>query len=138
MSYRDPGEHENHYVYLQGLWQSDEESIVHARATAECEDYVAFKMVGKKVAAVLSNGDGPVQRVLITMDDLPVPSELAGEDVMYDTVGESYVTVDRPRVYQLIDLPEYASHDLKLWSKSTGLEVFTITFEANIFEPEPF
>ena len=136
--YRDPGEYENHYVYFQGLWQSDEKSIVHARETAEYEDYVAFKMVGKKVAAILSNGDGSVQRVLITMDDLPVPSELAGEDVMYDTHGESYVTVDRPRVYQLIDLPEYASHDLKLWSKSTGLEVYTITFEANIFEPQPF
>ncbi|MYD50571.1 MAG: redoxin family protein [Dehalococcoidia bacterium] len=137
-AYRDPGEHENHYVYLQGLWQSDEKSIVHARETAEYEDYVAFKMVGKKVAAILSNGDGTVQRVLITMDGLPVPSELAGEDVMYDTHGESYVKVDRPRAYQLIDLPEYASHDLKLWSKSTGLEVYTITFEANIFEPQPF
>ena len=99
---------------------------------------MAFRMVGKKAAAVLSNGDGPVQRVLITMGGFPVPSELAGEDGMYDTHGESYVTVDRPRVYQLIDLPEYASHDLKLWSKSTGLEVYTITFEANIFEPQPF
>lgn len=137
-AFQDPGEHENHYVYLQGLWQSEEESIVHARGTAEYEDYVAFKMVGKKVAAVLSNGDGAVQRVLITMDGLPVPSELAGEDVMYDTDGESYVTVDRPRVYQLIDLPDYESHDVKLWSKSAGLKVYTITFEANIFEPEPF
>ena len=72
------------------------------------------------------------------MDGLPVPSELAGEDVMYDTHGESYVKVDRPRAYQLIDLPDYESHDVKLWSKSAGLEVYTITFEANIFEPEPF
>ncbi len=137
-AYRDPGEHENHYVYLQGLWKSDEESIIHARDTAEYEDYVAFKMVGEKAAAVLSNGNSPAQRVLITMDGAPVPSELAGEDVMYDTGGESYVTVDRPRVYQLIDLPEYGSHDVKLSSDSAGLEVYAITFEANIFEPEPF
>ena len=137
-AYRDTGEHENHYVYLQGLWRSEEESIVHARETAEYEDYVAFKVVGKKVAAVLSNGDSSVQQVRITMDGATVPSELAGEDVMYDTDGESYVTVDRPRVYQLIDLPDYESHDLKLWSKSAGLEVYKITFEANIFEPEPF
>ena len=46
--------------------------------------------------------------------------------------------VDHPRVYHLIDLPDYASHDLKLWSNSAGLEVYTITFEANAFEPEPF
>ena len=138
VTYRDPGEHDNHYVYLQGLWRSDRESIVHAGDTAEYEDYVAFKMVGKKAAAVLSNGNSPVQRVLITMDGAPVPSESAGEDVMYDTGGESYVTVDRPRVYQLIDLPEYGSHDVKLWSDSDGLEIYAITFEANIFEPEPF
>ena len=138
VEYRDPGEHENHYVYLHGLWRSDEESIVHSSDTAESEDYVAFKMVGKKAAAILSNGDSSVQRVRVTMDDAPVPQEMAGEDVLYDTDGESYVTVDRPRVYYLIDLPEYGSHDVKLWSNSAGLEVYTITFEANAFEPEPF
>ena len=138
VEYRDPGEHENHYVYLHGLWRSDEESIVHSSDTAESENYVAFKMVGKKAAAILSNGDSSVQRVRVTMDDGPVPQEMAGEDVLYDTDGESYVTVDRPRVYYLIDLPEYGSHDVKLWSNSAGLEVYTITFEANAFEPEPF
>ena len=136
--YQDPGEHENHYVYLHGLWRSDDESIVHSRDTAEYEDYTVFKFVGKKAAAILSNGDSEVQRVRITMDGAPVPTELAGEDVLYDTNGESYVTVNRPRVYRLIDLPDYGSHDLKLWSKSAGLEVYAITFEANVFEPEPF
>ena len=76
--------------------------------------------------------------VRVTMDGDPVPPEMAGADVLYDTDGESYVTVGRPRVYQLIDLPEYESHDLKLWSNSAGLEIYAITFEANIFEPEPF
>ena len=56
LAYRDLGEYENHYVYLQGLWQSDEESIVHARETEEYEDYVAFKMVGQKVVAVCQTG----------------------------------------------------------------------------------
>ena len=138
VAFQDPGEHENHYAYLHGLWQTGGESIVHSRDTPDYEDYVAFKMVGKRAAAVLSNGIFPAQQARITMDGAPVPGELAGEDVKYDTDGESYVSVDRPRVYRLIDLPEYESHDLKLWSKSVGLEVFAITFEANIFEPEPF
>ncbi len=137
-TYIDPGEHENHYVYLHGEWQTGEESIIHSRTTDEYEDYIAFKMVGKKAAAVLSNGDGAAQRVRITLDGEPVPHELTGEDVLYDTDGESYVAVDRPRVYQLVDVPDYASHEVKLWSDSSGLEVYTITFEANIFEPEPF
>ena len=137
-TYVDPGEHENHYVYLHGEWQSVTESIIHSRTTDEYEDYIAFKMVGKKVAAVMSNGEGTSQHLRITLDDAPIPQELAGVDVMYDTEGESYVTVDRPRVYQLVDLPEYASHDVKLWSDSAGLEVYSVTFEANIFEPEPF
>ena len=138
VEYQDPGEHENHYVYLHGQWQSGEESIVHSRDTAEYDDYMAFKSVGKKAAAILSNGDTAVQRVRISMDGAPVPSEFAGEDVLYDTYGESYVMVDRPRVYRLIDLPDYASHEVKLWSNSAELEVYAITFEANIFEPDPF
>ncbi len=138
VTYQDPGEHENHYIYLHGLWRGDEESIIHSKDTGEYEDYVAFKMVGKSAAAVMSNGDIAVQSVRITMDGAPVPPESAGEDVLYDTAGKSYVNVDRPRVYQLIDLPDYESHDVKLWSKSAGLKVYRITFEANAFEPEPF
>ena len=137
-AYRDPGEHENHYVYLHGLWQSDDEAIVHSRDTDEYQDYVAFKLVGKRAVAVLSNRDSESQRVRVTMDGAPVPPEMAGADVLYDTDGESYVTVDRPRVYRVIDLPDYGSHALKLWSNSAGLEIYAITFEANIFEPEPF
>ena len=137
-TYIDPGEHENHYVYLHGEWQTGEESISHSRTTDSYKDYIAFKMVGKKVAAVLSNGDGTGQRVRITLDGAPVPHELAGEDVLYDTDGESYVAVGRPRVYQLVDLPDYASHEVRLWSDSSGLGIYTVTFEANVFEPEPF
>ncbi len=138
ISFQDPGEYENSYVYLHGKWQTGEESIVHSSNTDSYTDYLAFKMVGQRAAAVLSNGDGVALRVRITLDDAPVPHDLAGEDVLYDTEGESYVAVDRPRVYHLVDLPDYASHDVRLWSDSSGLEVYTITFEANIFEPEPF
>ena len=138
VAYQDPGQHKNHYVYLHGLWRSDDESVIHSRDTENYEDYAAFKAVGKRVAAVLSNGGSSVQRVRVTMDGGPVPSDFAGEDVQYDSDGESYVAVSGPRVYNLFNLPEYASHDLKLWSKSAGLEVYAITFEANIFEPEPF
>ena len=137
-TYVDPGEYENHYVHLHGEWRASEESIIHSRDTDSYKDYIAFKMVGKKAAAVLSNGDGVVKRVRITLDDAPIPQDFAGEDVLYDTDGESYIAVDRPRVYQLVDLPEYATHNVRLWSDSAGLEVYTVTFEANIFEPEPF
>ena len=29
--YTDPGEHQNHFMYLEGLWRNTEESLVHAR-----------------------------------------------------------------------------------------------------------
>lgn len=137
-AYNDPGNHRNHYAYLSGIWRNDVESLVHTRDTDGYEDYVAFKMAGKTVTAVLGNGGSAGHSVQVTMDGASVPPELAGDDVMYDDDGDSYVVVDRPGVYRLIDLPEYGSHELKLWSDSDGLEIYAVAFEANIFEPEPF
>lgn len=137
-TYRDPGGHRNHYAYIGGVWRNDAESLIHARDTDEYDDYIAFKMVGKTATAVLGIGHSASHRVRVTMDGAPVPPEFAGDDLMYDNDGDSYLVVDRPDVYRLVDLPEYGSHELVLWSDSDGLEIYVITFEANVFEPEPF
>ena len=54
---RDPGNHENQFIYLQGPWTNDYEHLRHARATRNHEDYIALRFFATTVNAVVDPGD---------------------------------------------------------------------------------
>ena len=144
--YRDPGEHLNHFIYLQGLWRNGPESVTHARATEEFEDYVAIRFFATSVNAVMSTdglqsqADAPSRpstssgrtdvAVRVTLDGQPLAPNQAGPDVQFDGEGHSFVLVQEPRLYRLVELEKFASHDLQLRVNSPGLSLFTFTFGA--------
>ena len=66
--------------------------------------------------------------VRVVIDDAPVPQDRAGKDIMYDTEGNSYVVVDKSRMYYLVDQTEFAGGELRLSSNSDEFEVFAFTF----------
>ncbi len=126
--YTDPGEHRNHFLYLQGLWLNTAESLIHARETMNLEDYVALKFVGTSVNAVMSPGQDSAYDVVVYLDDAPVPEERAGKDIMYDSDGSSYIQVDESRMYFLVDQSEFGSGELRLASNSPDFSLFALTF----------
>ena len=136
--YEDPGEHINHFLYLNGLWLNTEESLVHARETEDYEDYIALKFFGTSVNVVMapesredeaevSEAAEPYE-VRIIFDDGPVPEDRAGRDIMYDADGNSYVTVDESRMYYLVNMDDFGGGELKLSSNSPDFTVFAFTF----------
>jgi thiol-disulfide isomerase/thioredoxin len=136
--YQDPGEHFNHFIYLQGMWHNGPQSLTHARGTEDYEDYIAIKFYATSVNAVMSQGQQPCRgarpcaptEVRITLDGRPLTPSQAGEDVKFDSQGNSYVLVDQSRMYRLVELPEFSSHDLKLSTNSANFSLFTFTFGA--------
>jgi hypothetical protein len=69
-------------------------------------------------------------KVKVTLDGKPLTPEQAGQDVQFDGQGNSFVPVDEPRLYGLVELDEFSSHDLRLSSNSTDFSLFTFTFGA--------
>lgn len=126
--YNDPGEHENGYLYLEGLWRNEPESLVHARETVGHTDYVGLKFFGTSANAVMAPGPGGPSQVRVTMDGSPVPRDAAGDDLLFDAEENSYVVVDAARMYRLVEMPEYGGRELRLWMTAAGLEVYTFTF----------
>ena len=136
--YEDPGEHINHFLYLNGLWLNTQESLVHARETTDYEDYIALKFFGTSVNVVMapeSHAEGGEEAALgepyqvrIFLDDAPVPEDQAGKDIMYDTEGNSYVTVDESRMYFLVNKDAFGGGELRLSSNSPNFTVFAFTF----------
>ncbi len=128
--YTDPGNYKNHFLYLQGLWRNDAERLVHARETTDYEDYLVLKFNATSVNAVMSPINGTEYKVRVTLDDKPISAEAAGADVMFDADGNGYIVVDSARMYNVVNLPEYASHELKLSSNSPEFSLFAYTFGA--------
>jgi len=126
--YTDPGEHDNHFMYLQGLWRNGPENLVHARATEDYEDYIAIMFIGTSVNGVMTPPEGATYRVRVTLDDLPVPAAQAGIDIQYDEENHSYVEVDEARMYFLIDQATFGAGELKLSSNSADFALFAFTF----------
>ena len=132
--YTDPGDHKNHFIFLQGLWRNTAESLVHARETEDHEDYMAIKFYANSVNTVMVSADSMPYEVRLTLDDRPLEAEEAGADVMFDGDGNSYVLVDESRMYRLVELPEFNGHELKL-SSNSQMEVFAFTFGSYMSGP---
>ena len=128
--YTDPGEYRNHFLYLQGLWRNEAERLVHARETENFEDYLALRFYATSVNAVMSPVNGGEYQVRVTLNDEPISPDAAGTDVMFDVDGNGYIVVDSARMYHIVNLPKYESHELKLSSNSPEFSLFAYTFGA--------
>ena len=127
VDYRDPGGHQNHKIYLQGLWFSGLEALQHARQSPAFEDYVAIKFSAASVNAVVNpKGKEPFQ-VRVTLDGRPLTQEEAGLDIQIED-GQSFFTVDQGRLYNLVSLPRFSDHELRLIPGSADFALFAFTF----------
>ena len=130
-------EHYNQFIYLQGSWINELEHLRHARVTEDYEDYIFVNFKAAEVNVVLTVGDsGEPYDVRVLVDDGPVKQEQAGLDVQWDDEGNSYITVEEPRMYRVIQLDDFEGHELKLSSNSDQFRVFAYTFGAYV-EAQP-
>ena len=128
IEFQDPGNHSNNFFYLEGFWRREPERIAHARTTENLEDYLALTFLARSVNVVLSPEKGEPFDVFVYLEDKPLTPEEAGDDIMFDENGDSFVRVDIPHLYSIVMLPEFAQRDLKLASNSDDFAVFAFTF----------
>ncbi len=130
--YKDPYAENNAYPpqkwVVNGLWRNEKEAIVHARETTDLSDYIAFKFLGRSANVVIDPPEPDVFRVYVSLDDEPLAENEAGVDIEFDDEGRSYFTVDEPRMYKIVETPEYVEQTLKLSSDSQNFAIFAFTF----------
>ena len=64
----------------------------------------------------------------VTLDDEWLTPEQAGDDVLFDDEGRSYLNVTEGRMYKAVEVPEYGQFTLKLSSESSNFAIFAFTF----------
>ena len=129
LDYQDPGDHQNQFMYLQGLWTNGAENLKHARETQDYSDYIALNFFATSVNAVINPEGGPAFDVQVTLDGRPLTIEEAGADIILED-GRSFFRVNGPRLYEVVALPEFGGHELKLSANSPDFAFFAFTFGA--------
>ena len=133
--YVDTGERLDGMWYLQGLWRNEREAIVHARTTEDLSDYFAFTFLARTVHIVLRPQRAEPFDMIVELDGRPLRPDEAGPDVTFDEAGRSVVRVEEPRLYRVVDLPQWGEHELRVRSDSDDFAIFAVTFGSYAEEP---
>lgn len=134
VDYADDGTRRYGQFFLSGQWTNLESSLVAGRPSSESASYVAFDFFATSVNALLSTPN-ETQQVIVEIDGVPVAADQAGPDIGWDSDGNSILVVSDARLYQIIELPKFGKHELRLKTNSEGLAFYTMTFGANKFGP---
>ena len=124
-------ERENGRWYAQGRWRNDREALVRAPSEDEGgEGYVSFRFLARTVNPVMHPPEGGTSTVIVEVDGRPLREDEAGPDVTWDADGRSMVLVDEPRMYRVLELPEYADGVITLRTDDEGFAIYAVTFGA--------
>ncbi len=148
--YQDDLIREGKHFYVHGPWRSQDEHI----ELAGSQGYLAFNYKAKEVNIVMSptgdtvelmlQGQGAVlidvetqnnaslhqstPTISVLQDGAPLPRENAGADVVYDDLGNATITPDRPRMYRVVNNPDFEEHELKLVVQGSGFAAYAASF----------
>ena len=142
IEYSDDGTRRHGQFYLDGAWTNSANSVITAIRSGNDSAYFAFDFFATSVNAVLGNaivgqtvGEEVEHEVVVELDGRPLLPEEAGVDIEWDLDGSSVLRVRETRLYQIVELPRFGKHELKLTTNSEGLAIYTVTF--GIFEFGP-
>ena len=116
-------------IYFHGPWLIGPESAVHARETEGFSDAIVLVYSARSVNTVLTSESGEPYKVIVSVNNQYLTEENRGEDVIIGEDGESYVLVDSPKAYKLVEHSEWQERQvLAMTSLSDDFGLFSFTF----------
>jgi thiol-disulfide isomerase/thioredoxin len=106
-----------HTWTLDGAWTMNAEYLSSGPHSA-----LQLSFSARKVFLVLGTNDGKAHRVSVTLNGKPL-ADNAGSDSK-----NGFVTVDRHRLYELVDQHRFASGVLQIESDDAGVQAYAFTF----------
>ncbi|MCH8988785.1 MAG: redoxin domain-containing protein [Chloroflexi bacterium] len=116
-------------IYFDGRWVVGPEHTRHGRETTGYEDVLSLVYSARSLNAVLTSESGQPYTVQITLNGEFLTEENKGQDVTIAANGESFLTVNEPRMYNVVEAPAYAKDNaLTMSSNSDDFGIFAFTF----------
>lgn len=131
-----PAEHAVNKIYLQGNWVRVHDGVTLVGA----EGTISLQYRGRRCYAILSANPSSISNVpnerdpaqiSIKQDGNPLSPECFGEDIrMIDK--STYLLIDIPRLYHLVDNPTVEDHTITLHLITSGITFYAFSFGSNI------
>ncbi len=118
--YSAPEKRQGDKIYLQGEWIRNKEYVEFNGE--DFEGWISYKFYAKEVNVVI----GGVGKSEIEVDGKPIRLENLGKDVKIED-GKSIVSVEGADMYNLVNLSEHHSRELKI-KVFKGMKVYAFTF----------
>ncbi len=130
--------------YVDGIWRAWPEALAFA---GEQGGEIVLPYSAVSVNAVLAPSADPVETALemkpteadplveVVQDGRYLSKMQAGSDVVFGEDGRSYVRVERPRMVNLVENPDFGSHTLRLTFQARGLALYAFTFTGCVASP---
>lgn len=129
--YDDQGFHLNGRVYLKGKWFNEREAV---RFDGEHGDEASASLTYEAVevnSVMDAEGHRP-GRVFASQDRKPLTKQNAGLDIKFNDDGQSYLVIGGPRMFNIVNNPEFGEHELSLSTRTPGVEVFSFSFVTGV------
>lgn len=129
VAFKDRGERVERGFFVEGLWASREDYLEHVRKTESLTDYLGLVYMAHEVYTMADlPGAKREAKIYVTRDETPVPQEYRGADLKEDETGGTYFVIEEPRLYYLIANEDPQPHELKLWTKTSGVGIHSFSF----------
>ncbi|KKU82328.1 MAG: Alkyl hydroperoxide reductase/ Thiol specific antioxidant/ Mal allergen [Parcubacteria group bacterium GW2011_GWA2_47_8] len=125
--YHDIRHHVLNQWHLQGQWDLAPDYIQHARDTHTYTDYLALRYNAFHVNIVADRVGRKPHTVRITLDNKPLTLQNRGNDVELRN-GHSYVTIDRPRLYNLVANTIFHVGELRIYVDTKDVRFYALSF----------
>ena len=124
-----PESMQRNLIYFSGPWAIGPESARHAEQTDHLDHYLELQYSARSVNAVLTSDSGEPYQVSVTVNGEYLTEDNRGEDIIIDDDGVSYLQVDTPRLYKIVEHPTWqGGQSLRMASMSDDFGLFSFTF----------
>lgn len=125
---------EDGHVVLSGRWETDKNGMIYRgkhKGDEPGPDHATMKYHARELYSVMNLAKGHSARLYIKQDGQYLTAANKGADVTIDSQGRSYIEVREPRLYYLVQNPQFSSHTVDLFPAADGVEIDSFTFGNN-------
>lgn len=131
IEYTDPGIYLPERFYATGKWMNERQCMRFDGNPGE-DGAILLPYQAKEVNAIIGSKDGSVCEVQVQQNGKPLIKEARGEDIVFLPQGNTAISVDIPRMYQLVRNKDFGSHLLKLVITNPNVEIYTFSFTTSV------
>lgn len=141
VNYRDPVSVDHNKFYLEGKWKIRDQYVRFAGRIGNGKlllDYCAssVNLVARPdYSALPAAGEPGSFRVYVYLDGVPVPEQDRPAGMKTDREAKTYITVTKPRMYDIIEGKEFGRHVLTLVPASDAFAAYSFTFGTSCVRP---